>query len=50
MKLHTSIHKRIDAREKESSDEDRDKVRGVKRRKIRHIIDSESESDRDTVD
>lgn len=41
----TSIHKAIDDREKKSSDEDRDEVRSVRRRKIRIISKSENDSD-----
>lgn len=45
----TSIHKAFDDKVNESSDEDSNKVRGVRRRKIRRI-DRECESDSDTVE
>ncbi|CAK9810345.1 PiggyBac transposable element-derived protein 4 [Anthophora quadrimaculata] len=44
----TSIHKTFDDKVYESSEEDNDEVRGVKKRKIR-ITDSECESDSDTA-
>lgn len=45
----TSIHKALDDREEESSEEDSDEVRGVRRRKIR-VIESECESDSDSAE
>lgn len=44
----SSIHKAIDERQKESSNQDKNKVKSVRKRKIR-LIDSKYESDRDTA-
>ncbi|KAI4493162.1 hypothetical protein M0802_009579 [Mischocyttarus mexicanus] len=44
-----SIHREIDDRENTSSDDYSDKVRGVRRRKIK-IIGNESDSDSDTAE
>lgn len=45
----TSIHEPFDDKVNENNDKDSDKVRGVRRRKIK-IIDSECESDSNTAE